>query len=185
MLMPMSRRARGHLDAGTYHVTLRSAGPVAMFVDDVDRYDFCGRVSRTIDKLGWICRAFCLMSTHYHLLLDVEANSLQVGMHRINGQYAQEFNKRHGRSGHLCGERYNAEPVTTDAHMLGAFRYILRNPVRAGLCTTPADWTWSSYRGSAGLDSGFRFVNDSPMHAYFGADANEIRRNVRALVDDS
>lgn len=165
-------------------MTLRSAGPVAMFVTDDDRYDFCSRVNRTVEKYGWVCRAFCLMTTHYHLLLDVEENSLQPGMHRINGQYAQEFNKRHGRSGHLRGDRYRAEAVETDGHMLRAFRYIARNPVRAGLCKSPADWGWSNYRGSIGVDAGFSFVTDAPIHAYFGADREEAIRHLRAFVEE-
>lgn len=124
------------------------------------------------------------MTTHYHLLLDVQTNALQPGMHAINGQYAQEFNKRHGRSGHLRGDRYGAEPVLTDAHMLRAYRYIDRNPDRAGLCEKPADWKWSNYRGSIGLEPPFPFVTDEPMLAYFGAQRAEAIRNLRAFVED-
>ncbi len=154
-----------------------------MFIDDTDRYDFCSRVARTVGRLAWICRAFCLMTTHYHLLLDVGANTLQAGMHRINGQYAQEFNKRHGRWGHLHGDRYAATLVESDAHMLRAYRYIVRNPVRAGLCASPADWRWSSYRGTAGLDAQFAFVTDEPMHQYFGSSAEAAIRELRAFCE--
>jgi len=60
------------LYAGIYHVTRRSAGPVEMFRDDFDRTDFCRRLERTIDKHAWTCHAFCLVGTHYHLLVEVE-----------------------------------------------------------------------------------------------------------------
>ena len=156
-----------------------------MFTDDVDRMDFCSRLAREIGRFGWRCRAFCLMTTHYHLLLDVTTNRLQPGMHRLNGQYAQEFNQRHGRSGHLGGDRYGATQVETDGHMLRAFRYIVRNPVRAGLCKSPADWMWSSYRGNAGLDGGFAFVDDGPIRAYFGGDNGKALRLLRDFVEDS
>ena len=165
-------------------MTLRTAGPIEMFRDDTDRMDFCGRLARTIRRFGWTCRAFCLMTTHYHLLLDVADNRLQPGMHRLNGQYAQEFNHRHGRSGHLHGDRYASELVQTDGHMLRAFRYIVRNPVRAGLCDNPADWLWSSYRGTAGLDGAFAFVDDRPIRAYFGRDAEDAIRVLRGFVED-
>jgi putative transposase len=156
-----------------------------MFIDDADRMDFCSRLARSIRRFEWTCRAFCLMTTHYHLLVDVAANQLQPGMHRLNGQYAQEFNRRHDRSGHLCGDRYHAAFVGTDGHMLRAFRYIVRNPVRAGLCQSPADWLWSSYRGAAGLDGSFAFVDNTPIRAYFGGDADEALQELRGFVEDS
>lgn len=125
------------------------------------------------------------MPTHYHLLLGVAANSLQAGMHRLNGQYAQNFNRRHGRSGHLHGDRYHAEAVLTDGHMLYAFRYIARNPVEAGLCEGPADWLWSSYRGTAGLDGRFAFVDDAGTRDYFGGDSEVALRLLRNFVETS
>lgn len=164
---------------------MRSAGPIAMFIDDVDRANFCRLLARTTDRFGWACHAFCLMTTHYHLLVDVAPNRLQPGMHRLNGQYAQGFNQRHGRSGHLRGDRYTAEPVTSDGHMLSAFRYVARNPVKAGLCASPADWLWSSYRGTAGLDGAFAFVDNGRMRAYFGGDGADALRQLRNFVEDT
>jgi len=181
----MPRQARGVVPEGTYHVTMRSAGPVPMFADDVDYTDFCRRLSHLIRSYRWTCHAFCLMTTHYHLLLHVPENSLQPGMHKLDGEYAQQFNRRHGRSGHLCGDRYHPEPVLSDGHMLGAFRYIAQNPVKAGLCESPRDWLWSSYRGTAGLDSRFAFVDDAMIHGYFGGSTDEALRQLRSFVEDS
>jgi len=154
-----------------------------MFRDNLDRADFCRRLARTIRRFDWTCHAFCLMPTHYHLLLDVPANHLQAGMHRLNGQYAQNFNRQHRRSGHLHGDRYHAEPVLTDGHMLYASRYIARNPVEAGMCASPADWLWSSYRGTAGLDGQFAFVDDSRIREYFGGDTEDALRLLRNFVE--
>ncbi len=184
-LVLMARQARGHLPDGTYHVTHRSAGPIPMFIDDVDRMDFCRRLARTTERLGWTCRSFCLMTTHYHLLVDIKLDLLQPGMHGLNGPYAQQFNKRHGRWGHLRGDRYSAEPVENDLHMLRAFRYIARNPVRGGLCTSPDEWPWSSYRGAAGLDADFAFVDQRPIRAYFGGDSERALRLLRGFVEFS
>ncbi len=156
-----------------------------MFVDDVDRMDFCRRLGREVGRFGWTCHAFCLMTTHYHVLLDVAMNRLQPGMHRLNGQYAQAFNQRHGRSGHLCGDRYKTTLVETDGHMMRAFRYIVRNPVRAGMCESAADWVWSSYRGSAGFGGEFAFVDSASIRAYFGGSSDEALRPLPNFVESS
>lgn len=179
----MARKPRGDVPNGTYHVTTRTAGPVPLFLDDIDRAAFCRLLAKTIRRFKWTCRAFCLMPTHYHLLIDVPENGLQAGMHRLNGQYAQNFNLQHRRSGHLHGDRYHAEPVLTDGHMLHAFRYIARNPVEAGLCPSPEDWLWSSYRGTAGLDGAVVFVTAGPIRDYFGGDTEEALRLLRNFVE--
>jgi REP element-mobilizing transposase RayT len=181
----MARQARGNILAGTYHVTMRSAGPISMFVDDYDRTLFCMLLARTIKNHKWTCRAFCLMTTHYHLLVDVEDNALQPGMQSLNGPYAQRFNGRHRRSGHLRGDRYYAVQVESDGHMLQLLRYLARNPVEAGLCEQPSDWPWSSYRGCADLDGGFAFVDSEPLRVYFGEDRPTATRRLRRFVDDA
>lgn len=158
---------------------------MSMFVDDRDRTWFCNRLGRIVRELGWTCHAFCLMTTHYHLLVGVEHNMLQRGMQRLNGPYAQWFNARHGRTGHLRGDRYYAGAVTTDGHFLQAQRYQARNPVEAGLCEEPADWIWGSYRGCAGIAIGFDFVDSSWIRDYFGADRESATRMLRAFVEDS
>ena len=180
----MSRLARGYLPAGTYHVTTRTAGPIPMFLDDDDRTRFCARLERTLRRRQWKCLAFCLMPTHYHLLLEVTENSLQAGMQELNWAYARRFNARHGRLGHLVGERYHCVLITTDRQMVRTARYIFRNPVKSGLCREPADWYWSSYRGTAGYDGGFRFVDPSKLLAYFGSEAPHSTEMLRAFVEE-
>jgi hypothetical protein len=124
------------------------------------------------------------MSTHYHLLLDVPEDGLKSGMRRLNGCYAKGFNQRHGRVGHLFGERYYSGLVESDGHMLHLLRYIARNPVEAGLVTRPSDWYWSSYRGCIGLDGDFPFVDSSPLRAYFSSVEERACELVRALVGE-
>jgi putative transposase len=174
----MARRKRGDIPAGIYHVNTRGAGPAPIFRDDDDRTMFCSQLVRTIVGMGWICRAFCFMTTHYHLLVDVPAETLQPGMRRLNGNYARAFNLRHGRSGHLFGERYYDAYVETDQHMLAILRYFARNPVEAGMCATPSDWYWGSYRGCLGLADDFPFVDSSMFRDYFHSDADDMRRFV-------
>jgi REP element-mobilizing transposase RayT len=183
--MSMTRCARGELAAGTYHVTTRSGGSVPIFVDDDDRTRLCMLLARSIRRAGWVCRAFCFMTTHYHLLLDTPANTLQAGMHRLNGFYARGFNLRHDRKGHLFGERYYCEFVESDGHMLELLRYIACNPVEAGLCEKPCDWYWGSYRGCVELDDGFPFVDQTLLRSYFGADRARATELIRRFVGDT
>ena len=156
-----------------------------MFIDDFDRTSFCRWLERAMLRYAWICHAFCLMTTHYHLLVQVEEDMLQPGMRVLNGPYAQEFNRRHGRKGHLKGGPYGATAVKTDEQLLRTVRYIARNPVRAGLCESPADWVWGSYRGCAGYDSGFPFVTTDFVLACLHEDRATAQRMLRALVEIS
>ena len=172
------------MPSGAYHVTLRSAGPIPMFVDDVDNTHFCNLLARIAKKLLWAVRAFCLMPTHYHLVVETPENTLQLGMQSLNGNFANGYNRRRGRKGHLKGRRYGATPVMTDEHMMEVIRYIARNPVRAGLCERPRDWYWGSYRGLAGYDAGFSFVDDAPVLAYFGGVHEDAQAELRRFVGD-
>lgn len=163
----MARRARGTVHAGIYHVWRRTAGPVEMFRDDVDRTDFCNRLSNVVERFAWTTVAFVLMPTHFHLILDVEQDLLQPGMQRLFGCYAQQFNLRWGRSGHLRAGPFKLRALDNDADLASTARYVFRNPVKAGLCERPQDWYWSSYRGSAGYGPQFSFVDDSVLLGIF------------------
>jgi REP-associated tyrosine transposase len=180
----MARCPRGELAAGTYHVTTRSGGPISIFVDDDDRTRLCTLLTRALRRGGWVCRAFCFMTTHYHLLLDTPRDTLQAGMHRLNGHYARGFNLRHDRKGHLFGERYSCTLVESDGHMLAVMRYIANNPVEAGLCEKPSDWYWGSYRGCVDLDEPFPFVDSTLLRSYFGADRARATELIRRFVGD-
>jgi REP-associated tyrosine transposase len=155
-----------------------------MFVDDVDNTYFCLVLTRVIAKQRWILLAFCLMPTHYHLVVVVPENSLPLGMQALNGNFANGFNRRHGRTGHLKGRRYSCTFVDSDEYMLNVVRYVARNPVEAGLCDNPRDWYWGSYRGTAGYDREFPFVESARILSYFGDVPELARAELRAFVGD-
>jgi REP element-mobilizing transposase RayT len=87
--------------------------------------------------------AWCLLGTHFHLICRCSQEELSLAMHRLNGIYAQSFNRRHGRRGHLFEERFSAWVLDSDAHVNASIRYVMQNPVAAGLCRDARDWTWS------------------------------------------
>jgi putative transposase len=86
------------------------------------------------------------MTNHYHLVVEATLIMLSGGFHRLNGIYAQTFNLRHGRHGHLFGDRFWSATIESEEHLQDACRYVVFNPVRAGLCEQPEEWRWSASR---------------------------------------
>jgi putative transposase len=91
------------------------------------------------------------MSNHCHLLVETPEANLSLGMRHLNGVYTQRFNQSHRRDGHVFQGRYKAILVQKDAYLLELSRYIVLNPVRAGMVRSAKDWRWSHYRATAGL----------------------------------
>lgn len=90
---------------------------------------------------------YCLMTNHFHLVVETPTESLSAGMHQLKGGYAKKFNERHMLDGHLFDGRFRSSPVESDRQLEEVIRYVAFNPVRAGLCTHPSDWPWSSFQG--------------------------------------
>ena len=142
----MARQPRAYLPDGTYHVTANAVAGEQVFRDDDDRRTFLRLLERAARGFSWRIDTFCLMSTHYHLLLAATRAQLSDGFRFLNGHYARSFNDRYGRRGHVFAARFSAWLVESDEHATAARRYILLNPVKAGLCATPHDWRWSGSR---------------------------------------
>jgi REP element-mobilizing transposase RayT len=141
----MARPLRIQFAGGFYHVMARGNERRAIFQDDFDRRAFLDQLWRVCDRLTWRVWSYCLMNNHYHLLVETQRPTLARGMRDINGVYAQAYNRRHDRVGHLFQGRYVARLVQKESYLLVLTRYIALNPVRAGLCTRPDEWLWSSY----------------------------------------
>jgi putative transposase len=139
----MPRLPRRSLQDRVYHVTSRGAGQAAIFLDDLDRVLFMHLLRRTVGKFRWNCHAYCLMTNHYHLVVETRTPLLSKGMHRLNGIYAQQFNARQERAGHVFESRFSAHLVDREHYLENACQYVLENPVRAGICARAEDWAWS------------------------------------------
>jgi putative transposase len=146
------RPPRIEVEDGIFHVATRSVDEAFAYRGIPDRLDFLEFLWTTVATYEWNCQSYCLMGTHYHLIVQTPQANLSAGMQMLNGRYAQRFNWRHGRRGHLFGARFMSVHVEDDAHLMAAHRYVARNPVRAGLCLNPGDWRWSSYRALVGLE---------------------------------
>ncbi len=148
----MARPLRLEFENAVWHLTARGNEQRDIYRDDVDRERFLLLLSQSVIRFGWKVFAWVLMSNHYHLVLQTPQPNLSRGMQWLNGRYAQWFNRRHGRSGHLFQGRFHGKVVEKESYLFTVARYVVLNPVRAGLIAHPADWRWSSYRQTAGID---------------------------------
>ena len=147
----MSRPLRIEFAGALYHITSRGDGREDIYLDDEDREYFLSVFAQVCDRFNWVCHSYCLMSNHYHLLVETPDGHLSRGMRQLNGVYTQGFNRTHGRVGHVFQGRYKAILVQKDSYLLELSRYIVLNPVRAGMVRVAKDWRWSSYRCTAGM----------------------------------
>src|SRR5215210_583330 len=177
----MPRPLRPQIAGGIYHVTSRGNRGCEIFRDDGDRVVFLSRLLVTLDRFAWDLHAWCLLSTHFHLLVTTQRATIAAGMQELKSRYAELFNGRYGLSGHLFGGRYKHRWVKTEQHLMNAYAYIALNPVRAGVCEQPVDWWWSSYGGVFGRREGAVFERQSLL-AHF-AERGGIR-GLRRVVED-
>jgi putative transposase len=178
----MARPLRLEHSGAIWHVTARGNERGDVFRDDVDREEFLSVLGRTVSLYGWRLHAYVLMGNHYHLLVETPEPTLSRGMRDLNGVTTQRFNRRHGRSGHLFEGRFKAILVEREAHLLEVARYVVLNPVRAGLARSAASWPWSSYKATAGLVEAPEWLETAWTIEQFGRRPAEGRRRYTAFV---
>jgi REP element-mobilizing transposase RayT len=180
----MARKPRIEVPGGYFHLTTRGVNGEPVFFDSGDRIVFLTRLARTVRLYDWVCTAYCLMTNHFHVVIQTPQPTLARGMEFLNGGYAKATNQRHGRDGHLFGRRYSSTAIESDSHLLEAGRYVVLNPIRAGLCDAPAQWPWSSFRGTAGLTEAPGFLAVDRVLGLFGGDRHAATAAYRRFVLD-
>lgn len=148
----MARKPRLHFPGATYHVILRGNAQDNIFFGEEDRYRFCLLLQEGVERFGHRLLAFCLMTNHVHLLVQVGDVPLSKIIQNISFRYTRWVNWRKSRSGHLFQGRYKAFLVDADEYLLQLVRYIHLNPVRVGMAKLPGDYRWSSHRAYVGKD---------------------------------
>ncbi|MGH9316845.1 MAG: REP-associated tyrosine transposase [Thermoanaerobaculia bacterium] len=146
----MARPLRVEYPGAVHHVMARGHERSPIFRGDRDRNRFLQLLGTTVQDLGIQVHGYCLMDNHYHLLIETPEGGLSRAMKAIGGRYSQWFNWRHKRAGHLFEGRFKSVLVQKEKHLLELARYVVLNPVRAGLVKRPDDWRWSNYRATAG-----------------------------------
>lgn len=164
----MARPLRLCLPGGIYHVIARGNAGGPIYRDDLDREHFLSGIDHTVDRYGWLCHAYCLLTTHYHLVVETPLPNLPLGMRQLNGNHASRYNRRHDRRGHVFEARYRSILVEGPQYLLEVARYVVLNPVRAGICSRPEEWPWSSYRSTAGLEPTPSFLTTATILGELG-----------------
>lgn len=154
-----------------------------MFKDDEDRLNFLNTLQHVNKRYNWICHSYCLMTNHFHLLIETPDGNLSLGMRQLNGVYTQLFNKRHGRSGHLFQGRYNSILIQKDSHLMEVCRYVVLNPVRAKMVAAPEQYAWSSYPATAGRANPHACLTVDWVLGQFSGKRRKAEKEYRQFVD--
>ena len=178
----MARPLRIEFPGAVYHITSRGNDKRPIFLDDKDRESFLNLLEHVNDRYHWICYAYCLMDNHYHLLIETLEGNLSIGMRQLNGVYTQSFNRRYERVGHLFQGRFKAILIEKDNHLLEVCRYVVLNPVRAGVVDNPKQWKWSSYRATGDGEMVHRCLTPDWILCQFGKKRGMAERKYKEFV---
>jgi putative transposase len=146
---------------------------------------FCRILTNVVGRFGWLCHTYCLMPNHYHLVLETPEPNLSAGMQRLNSVFAQWFNAESGFTGHVFERRFSSRIVESTYDLFELARYVVLNPVRAGLCSDPGDWEWSSYRALIGETPAAPFLTTEKLLAQFGREPQGASEIFRTFVDEA
>lgn len=133
-------------------------------------------LGQAVSRFGWSLTAWVLMTNHFHLVIQTPQANLSRGMHWLNSTYAGWFNRRHGRSGHLFQGRFKSFLIEKERYLREVLRYVALNPVRAGMVARPAEYRWSSYRSTVGLEPAEPWLDIDAILALFDGDRQSARR---------
>jgi len=180
----MARPIRIEYEGGFYHVTSRGNARQDIFTDTKDYRTFLTILADVVEQYRWIVHAYCLMGNHYHLLVETPRANLSRGMRHLNGVYTQKYNRNHNSVGHLFQGRYKAFVVEKDAYLLELGRYIVLNPVLAGLVHSPEEWSWSSYGATTGMRPQESFLHTDWLLGLFSPSKSHARERYASFVKE-
>jgi REP element-mobilizing transposase RayT len=166
------------IPGGVYHVTQRGHRRSPLFRADVDRSDFLGLLGSAVLRYEWDVYAWCLMDNHVHVLLRTRHGNLSRGMGFLTALYARRFNERYGIRGTPFQGKYRAFLVEDEEYFGEILRYVVLNPVKAGLVEAPEEWPWSSHRATMGIVPAPRWFQAERVLGRFFGRREEYRLHV-------
>ena len=178
----MPRPPRIQVAGGIYHLGIRGVRRSRIFRSEGDYNLFESLLEDVVDRFEWRCHTYCSMPNHYHLLVETPQPNLSAGMQRLNSTYAQWFNQLHGFSGHVFERRFFSRLVESTYDFLELVRYIVLNPVRAGICGEARAWKRSGYRALAGESSPATFLTTDLVLRHFGGDPEPAHEAFRDFI---
>jgi REP element-mobilizing transposase RayT len=179
----MGRDPRPQAEGTVYHVTSRGNRRAPIVHGDLDCAAFLGIYQDVATLMEWETYAYCLMTNHYHFVLRTSEANIAAGMHRLNSRWARRYNRRYVFTGHVFERRYSSKLVTSDEQLVGAIRYVLLNPVRAGMCDHPSEWEWSSYSATCGAAWAPDFLAVGAVLRLFHSNPTIARRRFQAFCE--
>jgi len=179
----MARKPRIHLPGGIYHVIFRGNGGQPVFLTDEDRYRYYLLLQEGACRYGYRIHAFCLMTNHIHLAIQVGDIPLSRCMQNLSFRYTRWINWRAKKTGHLFQGRYKAVLVDGDSYLLELVRYIHLNPVRANMVETPEKYPWSGHRAYLGEET-LPWLSTDWVLGQFGDSLDKARTGYRKFVQD-
>jgi putative transposase len=180
----MARPLRLEHEGALWHITSRGNDQMIIFRDDDDRRRFLAFFEEAAERFNWIVHSYTLMDNHYHLMFETPEKTLSSGMQWVNSQYASSFNRKYKRRGHLFQGRFHSVLVEKEEHLAEVIRYIVLNPVRAGMVARPEDWEWSSYPAMVGLAPVPAFLETDWTLSRFAVDRANAIEKFRQYVDE-
>ena len=161
----------------------RGVGGMMVFTDDVDHRQFEFLLGRVVEEFKIECWGYCGMGNHYHAILMPTLSNISTAMQSLNGEYAQWWNQRHRRRGHVFQDRFKDQIVQDDCYLMTLIGYVARNPQRARLVDDLSEWRWGSYRALAGLEVPPAFLSLEAVLAQFGvANATTLHERFKAFI---
>jgi putative transposase len=179
----MARPLRIEYEGAFYHVTARGNERKEIYKNDRDREKFLEYLASAVERYKAKIHVYCLMSNHYHMLIETPSGNLSQIMRHVNGSYTAYFNAKRDRSGHLFQGRYKAILVDKDAYAGELSRYIHLNPVRAGMTEDPEEYEWSSYRAYIRKSRTRKWLTEEFILGYFGDREQAARKCYQEFIN--
>jgi len=179
----MARALRIEYPGAFYHVMHRGNAGTDIYKNDMDREKFLEYLGKSVAIYGLKIHTYCLMTNHYHLLIETPQPNLSQAIKWINVSYATYFNRKRSRSGHLFQGRYKAILVDADEYLKHLSRYIHLNPLRAGMVDHLKEYPWSSYPVFSGYVKAPEWLETGWLLSLFGQDQNKSKKRYRNFVE--
>lgn len=172
----MASPRREWIEGAIYHLFSRGSNRQAIFLNDGDYTEFQMLFAEAVGKHRLDCFGWSLMPNHWHGIFRCPAGGLSRFMQRLNHRYALRFDRRWRRTAHVFESHFGAVLQQTEEQFLWTLRYVVRNPVEAGICASPYDARWTSFQATAGLARAPSYLRVNEILAHFGQGPDEARR---------